>query len=129
MSNYYWERLERKLEDPNYLREFVVESIRTKTIDDLINGLDEARAAAGLTKAALARAVNARPETVRRLLSQSGLNPTLGTVVELAAALGLRLEFQPLSDAERELVTDPLQQGRHADPKELARAHSARLVS
>ena len=55
----FWDDLATDLEDPEFLREYVRESVRIATIDDLVNELDEAREAAGLTKADLARASSA----------------------------------------------------------------------
>ena len=117
----FWRDLARDLEDPEFLREYVVESMRIATIDAVVNELDEARAAAGMSKAELARAISTEPATVRRLFSASGVNPTLGTLAEVAAALGLRVTLEPLEVAERKLVTEPLLEGRTADAKGLAR--------
>ncbi len=88
----FWEDLARDLEDPQFLREYVVESIRIATIDRVVNGLDQARQAAGLSKAALARAISSEPAVVRRLFSAGHVNPTLGTLAEVAAALGMRIQ-------------------------------------
>ncbi len=91
----FWDDLAEDLEDPEFLRAFLLESIRIKTVDSIINGIDDAREAAHLSKAALARAVSVEPAAVRRLLSASSSNPTLGTVSELAAAVGFRLTLEP----------------------------------
>lgn len=117
----FWDDLAQDLEDPEFLREYVRESIRIATIDQLVNALDEAREAAHLTKAELARAISAEPAVVRRLFSASHVNPTLGTLAEVAAALGMRVTLEPLPAKEREQVTKPLLEGRSADPKALAR--------
>lgn len=79
------------------------------------------RPRAGLSKAELARSIQKEPATIRRLLSSDNSNPTLGTLAEFAAALGLRITVEPISKAEREQVTEPLLAGRSADPKKLAR--------
>lgn len=120
-SNAFWEDLARDLEDPDFLREYVVESMRIATVDALINVLDEAREAAGLSKAALARAIHVEPATVRRFFSTDKGNPTLGTIAELAAALGMRVTLEPLSESERRWFTAPLLEGEAADPQGLAR--------
>ena len=117
----FWKDLAKDLEDPEFLREYIVESMRIATIDSIVSGLDEAREAAGLSKAALARAIQVEPGTIRRLFSSDSANPTLGTLAEVAAALGLRVTLEPLKRAEREHVTVPLLEGRAADPVELAR--------
>lgn len=118
----FWEDLAEDLKDPEFLRAYVVESMRIETIDRLVNKLDDARQRIGLSKAELARAISAEPAVVRRLLSLSHRNPTIGTLVEVAAALGLRLTLEPLSAAEREQVTEPLRTGKSDGPERLARA-------
>jgi transcriptional regulator with XRE-family HTH domain len=117
----FWDDLARDLEDPEFLREYVVESMRIATIDQVVNAIDDAREAAGLSKAELARAIQKEPATIRRLLSSDNSNPTLGTLAEVAAALGLRITVEPIPKAQREQITQPLLEGRAADPKKLAR--------
>jgi transcriptional regulator with XRE-family HTH domain len=117
----FWDDLARDLEDPEFLREYVVESMRIATIDEVVNTIDDAREAAGLSKAELARAIQKEPATIRRLLSSDNSNPTLGTLAEVAAALGLRITVEPIPQADRDQITEPLLQGRSADPKKLAR--------
>lgn len=117
----FWDDLARDLEDPEFLREYVVDSIRIATIDSVINALDEAREAAGLSKAELARAIQAEPATIRRLFSSDQANPTLGTLAEVGAALGFRVTLEPLPESEQRYVTRPLLEGRTADTRKLAR--------
>lgn len=114
MTGLFYQDLERDLEDPQFLRAFVTEAVRIATIDAIINALDDARLAEGLTKAALARAIGAEPAIIRRLFSNPGANPTLGTIAEVAAALGLRISVEPLPPEELESVTEPLRAGRSA---------------
>lgn len=64
-------------------------------VDQLLRSLDAARIDAGISKAELARAISAKPEIVRRLLTSPASNPTLATVVKLAEAVGRRLELVP----------------------------------
>jgi transcriptional regulator with XRE-family HTH domain len=116
----FWDDLAKDLEDPEFLREYIVESMRIATIDDLVNSLDQAREASGMTKADLARAISVEPAVVRRLFSGNHLNPTIGTVAEVAAALGMRITMERLPAAERKAVTDPLIQGRSTNPRKLA---------
>ncbi|WP_220454261.1 DNA-binding protein [Nocardioides immobilis] len=117
----FWDDLAHDLEDPEFLREYIAESMRIATIDAIVNALDDAREAAGLSKAELARAIKAEPATIRRLLSSTKTNPTLGTLAEVAAALGLRITLEPLPKDQRAQVTAPLLDGRTADPNKLAR--------
>ena len=112
MDSIFWSDLARDLEDPEFLREYITESVRITTIDAIINALDEARVSAGLSKAEVARAIGVEPATIRRLFSSGNANPTLGTLAEVAAALGLRISIQPLPATEREAVTEPLHTGR-----------------
>lgn len=117
----FWDDLAHDLEDPEFLRDFVVESMRIATIDDVVNALDGAREAAGLSKAQLARAIQVEPATIRRLFASEKSNPTLGTLAEVAAALGMRVTLEPLDDDERSQVTEPLLAGCAADPVSLVR--------
>jgi DNA-binding phage protein len=116
----FWEDLADDLRDPEFLREYVVESIRIATIDLVINALDDARQAAGLSKADVARAINVEPATVRRLFGAGNVNPTLGTLASVAAALGMRITVEPLSAPDQERITRPLLEGRSADVDGLA---------
>jgi len=51
-----------------------------------------------MTKAALAGAAGMVPSAVRRLLSTRPTNPTVGTVAELAAVVGLELSLVPANE-------------------------------
>lgn len=68
----------------------VDEAVRT-----LLHDLDEAREVAQLSKAALAESVDLPPETIRRLFTAEGQNPTAATLVKLARALGARIALVP----------------------------------
>jgi len=116
----FWEDLARDLEDPEVLREYVAASVRIATIDRVVNALDDAREASGLSKAELARAIQVEPATIRRLFASDKSNPTLGTLAEVAAALGLRITVEPLAKDEHAQITEPLLVGRTADPVALA---------
>jgi DNA-binding phage protein len=96
VSSLFWDDLAANRQDPEFEREYAIESMRIATIDTIINTLDEARVAAGWSKAQLARAIGAEPATVRRLFSAHRPNPTLGTLAEVATALGLRISVEPL---------------------------------
>jgi len=117
----FWEDLADDLRDPDFLREYVRQSVRIATIDRIVNDLDDAREAAGLAKADLARAASAEPATIRRLFSSSHVNPTVGTLAELAAVLGLRLTLEPLPTDEREQLTRSLREGHNPDTRALAK--------
>ncbi len=121
----FWDDLASDLQDPQFLREYVTESIRIATIDRIVNELDETREAAGLTKAELARAISSEPATVRRLFSSGRVNPTLGTLAEVAAALGMRVVLEPLGADGRKQITEPLLKGSARDPHVLAEQMNA----
>jgi DNA-binding phage protein len=104
----FWDDHARDLTDPEYRHHFVLESARIDAIDALINKLDELRAAEGLSKADLARAIDRDPAAVRRLLTAQQVNPTLALVADVAAALGFRLALEPLDEQERAEVTERL---------------------
>lgn len=131
MSGLFWEDLQRDLEDPEFLREYVTESIKIAAVDAIINALDEARMSAGLSKAELARAIGAEPTTIRRLFSSADANPTLGTLAAVAAALGLRISVEPLPPADRKAITDSLRSGRMsaADTRRVAGLRNTRRRS
>jgi DNA-binding phage protein len=118
----FWDDLARDLEDPEFLRDYVVESVRIATIDHVINTLDDAREVAGLSKTDVARAINSNPATVRRMLSSVGANPTLGTLAEVAAVLGLRITVEPMAEDEQKAITQPLRTGHTEDPQAIVDA-------
>jgi DNA-binding phage protein len=120
MASEFWDDLAEDLEDPDFLREYVVESVRIATIDSIMNTLLDALNATGMSKTGLAKVIHQQPAAIRRLFSSSHVNPTIGTLAEVAAALGLRITVEPLPDAERKQITEPLLEGRAADPQALA---------
>lgn len=122
----FWRDLARDLEDQEFLREYVVESLRISTIDRIVNALDDAREAAGLSKADLARAIGSQPQVIRRLFTSHAASPTLGTLAEVAGALGMRVTLVPMDESERKDLTEPLLEGSTPDPEGLAK-HLAQL--
>jgi DNA-binding phage protein len=118
----FWDDLARDLEDPEFLRDYVVESVRIATIDHVINALDDAREVAGLSKTDIARAINSNPATIRRMLSSVRANPTLGTLAEVAAVLGLRITVEPMAEDEQKAITQPLRTGHAEDPQAIVEA-------
>jgi len=91
---YHDRRLVRRLEDPEFQAEFERQRAEIAAIDAIVNELDELRERSGMTKAALARAIDKNPAVVRRLLTASG-NPELRTVVAIAQALGAEVKIVP----------------------------------
>jgi DNA-binding phage protein len=89
--------LARRLRDPAYEAEYVRERARVDAIDSIVRALDDARNKQGLSKAELARLVDKRADFLRRLFTAAHPNPTLETVVEIAAALDLEVRLEARS--------------------------------
>jgi len=124
----FWDDLAGDIENPQFLREFIAESVRIATVDSVINALDAARVSEGLSKAELARAIGTEPATIRRLFTVGLANPTLGTLAAVAAALGLRIGIEPIPEAERDAVTRSLRDGT-ANAAAMKRLRSMRKTS
>ncbi len=103
----FWDDLAKDLEDPQVKADFVRQSLRIQAIDDVVNRLDEARIQQGVSKAALARAIDVEPAVIRRMFTAHG-NPTLGRLADVAAALGLKVSLTPLPAATAKAVTSVL---------------------
>ncbi len=58
----------------------------------LLMKIDAEREHAGLSKADLARRIGKDPAAVRRMFSSRASNPTLGTILQMAGALGMKIE-------------------------------------
>ena len=76
--------LDQKLRDSAFREEFEVARAEIAATDALIRALEGARAVRGITKAEIARRIAVKPEIVRRLLTDAGGNPTVGTVLKVA---------------------------------------------
>ena len=87
------------MENPQFARGYEQARAEIDAVDQIIRALDEARVETGLSKAELARLISAKPEIVRRLFTYASANPTLGTIVKIASALGYRLELVPVRKA------------------------------
>ena len=119
MKSAFWVDHERSLDDPEYARAFAAESVRVATIDSIMNTIVAEVEASGMTKTALARAIGANPAAVRRLLSSDGVNPTLGTLAEVAGALGMKVTLEPMTAAERETITKPMTHAARTSSRKL----------
>ncbi len=86
---------EGQLQDAEFAREYESARQEIDAIDAFVRALDARREEAGMTKAELAKQVGMKPEVIRRLFTASEPNPTLDTVVRLAAALDCRLGLEP----------------------------------
>ncbi len=89
--------LDERLSDPTFRHDFDVARAEIAATDALIRALEGARESRGISKAELARRISAKPEIVRRLLTDVRGNPTVQTVFKVAAALDCHLELVPNS--------------------------------
>ncbi len=87
----------KKLESPSFAKAHHEARKHVEAVDAIVRSLDAVREQSGITKAELARSIDAKPEIVRRLFTKAGANPTLETVVQIAAALGLELKLVPVA--------------------------------
>lgn len=85
------QRFDRWMEDPEFAETYRQHRARIDTIDTLIQALDEARKRQQMSKAALARRIEAEPAAVRRLFTESRPNPQIGRLVDIAHELGLEI--------------------------------------
>lgn len=92
---------DQRMKDPAFASAYTEARAVIDSTDSLIRALDEARLLVGVSKAELARRIEARPEIVRRLFTAEDANPTLSTVLKLADALGFHLELVPNRQAAR----------------------------
>ncbi len=92
---------ETRMKDSRFAAEYRNARAEIDATDVLIRALDQAREASGLSKAELARRIDAKPAMVRRLLTAPRGNPTVGTVLKVASALGYHLELAPGSSRRR----------------------------
>lgn len=104
----FWDDHQAAMADAEYRHHFILESRRIAVIDSIVNDLDDIRERQGLSKAELARAIERDPAAVRRLLTAKQVNPSLGMITDLAAALGYEVVLQPMSEPDRDAVTRPL---------------------
>ena len=100
MSTAYEQYRARRLANPEFKALYEQKRAEIDAIDTILSHIEERREELGLSKADLARLVGARPESVRRLLSTRSSNPTLFTVMRLAAALGMEIDTKATVSAQ-----------------------------
>lgn len=76
---------------------------------DLLNALEEIREAEHVTKAEVARRIGTPPSVVSRLLSGRAANPTLGTLLDVADALGVYLDIRIKPQPKRSERHSPIE--------------------
>lgn len=104
----------KRMTDPKFAAEYASARAEIDATDKLIRALDAVREAGGLTKAQLARRIEAKPESIRRLFTAPDSNPTMETVFKVASALGYHLE----------LVAN----GKRSGERRAGSRHAARVV-
>ena len=108
MTGAFWEDVSKDVQDPEFARAYAGEAIRIRTIDSIVNALNDAAVAEGLTRSEIARAAGMQAAAVRRLLTAATVNPTVSTLVEVAATLGFRVTLEKMTKAERLEITEPM---------------------
>ena len=106
--------LDKKMGSPVFRQDYEAARAEIDATDALSRALDGARSRGSLSKAELARRVNVKPEIVRRLLTDEGGNPTVGTVLKITNALGYHLELVP--NAGRRATRQPEAARRTGSP-------------
>ena len=104
MTGAFWDDVSNDVQDPEFARAYAGEAIRIRTIDSLVNALNDAAEAEGFTRAEIARAAGMQAAAVRRLLTASTVNPTVSTLVEL----GFRVTLEKMTKSERLEITEPM---------------------
>ena len=84
---------DQQMKSASFAKSYREAKAEVDAIDKIVHALDDAREKSGLSKAELAAAIETRPEVVRRLFTTKKPNPTLSTLIRLAAALGYRVEL------------------------------------
>ena len=87
------EFFDEQMKSPSLARSYAKARAEVDAIDAMVRALDATREKSGMTKAGLAASIEARPEVVRRLFTQKNPNPTLSTLIRVAAVLGYRIEL------------------------------------
>ncbi len=103
-TSLFWDELAVEMLDPEFQREFELESLRIATIDNIIGALDAAREELAMSKADVARAIGGQGSVVRRLFSSDSISPTLTSITEVAAAVGMRIVAVPMDPQEQQRV-------------------------
>lgn len=84
---------ERLMQDPDWAAGYRRSRARLDQIEGLLRSIDEERTRQRMSKAELARRIQAEPSVIRRLFSNDTVNPTLGRIAEIAHELGMELKL------------------------------------
>jgi len=97
---------------PTFAAEYERVGAEIVAVDDLIRLIDAERVDLGMSKADLARKVSTTPAAMRRLLTSGEANPTITTVLDVLAAVGMRLTLMPSSASRPASVALTLEPAR-----------------
>ncbi len=87
-------RFDRWMQDPEFAESYRLHRARIDAVDTLMRALDEERERQKMTKADLARRIEAEPAAVRRLFTESSPNPQIGRLVDIAHELGFEISVK-----------------------------------
>lgn len=87
-------RFDRWMQEPEFAESYRLHRARIDAIDTLMRALDEERERQKMTKADLARRIDAEPAAIRRLFTEARPNPQIGRLVDMAHELGLEITVQ-----------------------------------
>lgn len=93
-TSFHKRMLASRMEDPEFRAEYERARREIDQVDSVIRQLDELRAAAGLSKAELARHIGRDPSSIRRLFTAES-NPELLLVASIAEDLGAEVRVVP----------------------------------
>jgi DNA-binding XRE family transcriptional regulator len=93
-TGYHQRRLDKRMLDPEFRLEYEAARKQIDQVDAVVRALDRLRIEAGMPKAELARRIGKNPSAIRRLFSAE-VNPELGTVAAIAAALDADIRIIP----------------------------------
>lgn len=128
MSTFYEKYREERLADPEFKRLYERHRSEIDAIDVILSAIENRRQELEITKTDLARLIDKKPESVRRLLSGRAVNPTLITVLEMTKALGMEISVKSSTSKKtlwRPLCRKLLESLRQRTP-DLLRMHAPR---
>jgi ribosome-binding protein aMBF1 (putative translation factor) len=85
---------ERRLNSPALREQYENTKQELILTRQMLMQIDEHRVEAGLSKADLARAIEANPATIRRIFTTATANPSMRTVFRMLDALGMDIEIK-----------------------------------
>ena len=91
---------------PEEGKERALELAAMSTSAEILGLFEEQRELEGLTKADIARTLDAQRPAISRLLESDGANPTVRTLIRLSSALGLHAEitFRRARESDERLI-------------------------